>query len=91
MVFEQDVYIGDSEHSVIGAPTSAPTPLSPSDTVRVETLRVAYEEEIVSGVLVQERMVEALALMEAAGANAPSHAGGSHLNEAEPRSIDAPS
>jgi hypothetical protein len=46
------VYIGDSEHSVIGAPTSAPTPLSPSNTVRVETLRVAYEEEIVSGVLV---------------------------------------
>jgi hypothetical protein len=52
MVFEQDVYIRDSEHSVIGAPTSTPTPLSLSDTVRVETLRVAYEEEIVSGVLV---------------------------------------
>jgi hypothetical protein len=90
MAFEQEAYIGTLNfHWSVPQPTS-PTPSLISETVWLEASRVVYEGEIVLGASAWEEMVEAPALMEAAGANASLSVSGGRMNEAEPQSIDAP-
>jgi hypothetical protein len=66
-----------------------PTSSSPSERVRVEVHRVAYEEKMVSGAPVWEKMVEAPALMGAAGANVSPRNNCGCPNGVEPRPKDA--
>jgi hypothetical protein len=54
---------------------------SSSETVRVEALWAAYEEETVLGALALEKMAKAPALTGAAGANASPCTSGSRMNE----------
>jgi hypothetical protein len=58
MVFEQEAYVGDFKLSPVSALTGTPTPSSPSETVWVEVLREAYEEESALGAPMWEEMVE---------------------------------
>jgi hypothetical protein len=65
-------------------------PSSPSETVRVEVFRAAYDEESAPGVPVQEKMMEASATTAAAGASVSPRSDDSRANEAEPQPEDAP-
>jgi hypothetical protein len=65
-------------------------PTSSSETVRVEALRVAYEEEIVQEVPTRENMAEAPILMGATGANVSPCTSGGRADEAAPQSINVP-
>jgi hypothetical protein len=68
-----------------------PTLSSLSETVQVEVLRAASEEESTPGAPVQEKMTEVPAPIEAAGANISSHIDGGRTNDEEPRPEDVPS
>jgi hypothetical protein len=68
-----------------------PTSSSPSETVRVEVLRVAYVEEMVPGSPGWEKTVEALAMMRVVGANVSPCTDGGCANGVEPQPKDAPS
>jgi hypothetical protein len=57
----------------------------PSETMQVEVLRAAYEEESAPGLSVQEKMVEAPGLMGVVGANMSPRADGYRANGTEPQ------
>jgi hypothetical protein len=76
-----EAYVRDSKLSPIGAPTSVPPSLG--EMVWVEVSRAALKEGPMSGVSMQEKMMEAPIPVEAAGANMTPCIDGGCANEVE--------
>jgi hypothetical protein len=90
MAFEQEAYIGDSELSLVSAPTNIPNALAYKRDGVVGSFEGSLRGRNSVGASAREEMVKAPALMDVAGANASLSVSGGRMNEAEPQSIDAP-
>jgi hypothetical protein len=90
MVFEQEMYVGDSELSLVDAPTSTPNVLtSKQDGVRGSSEGGLCGRISIGGTIAGED-AGAPVLMGVAGTNVSPRTDGNRMNRVEPRPKDAP-